>query len=377
VWCLETASLVEGEGDSPVVIQGTLFDITERKRMEATVQKSEARFRTLFQNAPLCLFEIDLARTPPTVLRTNRQTEAVYGWSLSEITSLAVPELFSADALPDHQRLVDLLLTEDAVTLESTHQRKDGSTFPVRLGATRATASEPKRIILAVEDISAERSRRSEEEAIAEERRRMAREIHDGLAQNLASLRLRARLWHNIIDQDPDQMHTEVEAMRALLREQIQDVRRSIFALRPVALDELGFFPALRQFVSDFGEQNSVHTDLRILGSEERLPSRLEPVLFRIVQEALNNVSKHAQANTVWLELDLGQADSVSLTIRDDGIGFDPEQLDEAAQAGHLGLTQMRERVEELEGQFLLQVQPERETEIRVVLPAAPVQGGL
>ena len=344
-------------------------DITERKRAEDALKESEARYRTLFENAPLCIFEVDLSQVPVAILRTNRQTEAVYGWSPSEITSVTVPMIFSADAMPDNERLIDLLLAGQTVTLESTHQRKDGSSFPVRLSATPASASEPTNIILAVEDISAEKSRRSEEEAIAEERRRMAREIHDGLAQKLASLRLRARLWHNVIDEHPEEMHAEVEAMRDFLSEQIREVRRSIFALRPVALDELGFYRSLRQFIEDFGEQNRLRIDLQVLGAEDRLPSLLEPVLFRIVQEALNNVGRHAEATTAWIELDLRDADSPILVIRDDGQGFDITTLDKATRFGHLGLTQMRERVEELGGILQIKTRAGRGTEIRVVLP--------
>jgi signal transduction histidine kinase len=96
-------------------------------------------------------------------------------------------------------------------------------------------------------------------------------------------------------------------------------------------------------------------------------------VLFRIVQEALNNISKHAQASTAWVELDLRPEASTTLTIRDDGQGFDPDLLDEATRFGHLGLTQMHERVEELGGSFVLQSQTGKGTEIQVILPTSGI----
>jgi signal transduction histidine kinase len=136
-----------------------------------------------------------------------------------------------------------------------------------------------------------------------------------------------------------------------------------------VALDELGFFPALHQFASEFGEQNQLHVDLRVEGPTERLPAFLEPVLFRIVQESLNNVGKHAQAQMVWIELDLDVPDAVTLHVRDDGVGFDPVVLGQIVQRGHLGLKQMRERVENLGGTFELHSKPGNGTEIRIVLP--------
>ncbi len=93
--------------------------------------------------------------------------------------------------------------------------------------------------------ITAERNRRSEEEAIAEERRRIAREIHDGIAQDLAFIRLRTSKWRRMIESEPERLHGEFDLLRDLLGKNIQEVRRSIFALRPAALDELGFFPAV------------------------------------------------------------------------------------------------------------------------------------
>lgn len=164
-------------------------------------------------------------------------------------------------------------------------------------------------------------------------------------------------------------MHAELDNLQELLSQNIREVRRSIFALRPVALDELGFYPALHQFISEFGEQNQLHVDLRIVGPPERLPAFLEPVLFRIIQESLNNVGKHAQASMVWIELGLESPDAVTLTARDDGVGLDPAILDQIVQRGHLGLKQMRERVENLRGAFELHSQPGSGTEIHVVLP--------
>ncbi|MCP4548372.1 MAG: hypothetical protein GY835_18075, partial [bacterium] len=198
--------------------------------------------------------------------------------------------------------------------------RRDGSEFPIHVSATGEPGHDLRRVILAIEDITAEKERRSEEEAIAEERRRIAREIHDGLAQNLAGMRFRVGLWHKLVDHDPAQMHAELDSLRELLGTNIRDVRRSIFALRPVALDELGFYPSLRQFIDEFGEQNQLYVDLRIEGPRERLPTFLEPVLFRIIQESLNNVGKHAQAQMVRIQLNLESPDAVALRVHDDGV---------------------------------------------------------
>ncbi len=349
---------------------GVTRDITERKRVEEARRESETRFRELFEKAPLCIFEMDLTRTPPVILHANRRTEEVYGWSSEECSSLSLDRVFPPASLPELARMVDVLRAGDHLTLESTHRRRNGATFPVRISAASAAGLGLDRIIVVVEDITIEKERRSEEEAILEERRRIAREIHDGLAQDLASLHVRVALWHDMVDNDPAQMHAELDALESLLRANIRDVRRSIFALRPIALDEMGFCLAIHRFAREFGEQHQLHVNLHVLGTQDRLRPQLELVLFRIIQEALNNVGKHAQANEVWIELDLEwSANRTRLTIQDDGVGFDLDMLERAAMRGHVGLTQMRERVERLGGELDVESQAGKGTAIRVILP--------
>jgi PAS domain S-box-containing protein len=345
-------------------------EIAERQRAEARAWESEARFRTLFERAPLCIFEMDSSQAPPAILRANRQAEQVYGWSSEEFVGMPINRMFSSQERPHLAQVEGALRAGETVTWESISQRRDGSVFPVRISASPQAAPNVSQIILTIEDITVEKARRSEEEAIAEERRRIAREIHDGLAQALASLRLRADVWRTLVDRDPSKLHAELDRLQEILGEGIREVRRSIFALRPVALEELGFYPALQRFIEGFGEQNQLRVDLRILGPQDRLPAPLEPVLFRIVQEALNNVSKHAQAGTVSIKLDLESASEVALQVRDDGVGFDLALLDQAVRNERLGLKHMRERVENLQGTFSLHSQPGKGTEIQMMIPS-------
>lgn len=156
---------------------------------------------------------------------------------------------------------------------------------------------------------------------------------------------------------------------RTILREQIREVRRSIFALRPIDLERFGLLETVRRYVQDFGEQNNLRTNLSIEGEVNLTPSD-EAIVFRILQESLNNVAKHARAREVDVVLHGGE--HVRLEIRDDGVGFDPSELTgRVSSAGGLGLTQMRERIESRGGQYAVESAPQQGTRVLAALPQA------
>jgi PAS domain S-box-containing protein len=331
----------------------------EHRQAEETARASQQRFQNLFENAPLYICEVDLTQTPAVVLQANPRLRQIYGWTEEAFVLPAFEQLMPPEALPGVTRMMQRVRAGKTVTIESVMRAGDGSLFPIRL--TVAPEPDPtgvNRIIAVVEDITAEKQRRSEAEAINEDRRRIAHEIHDGLAQNLLGLRMRAGLWHKLVETDPARLHSALDEMREILSASIDEVRRSIFALRPIELDDEGFFPALRQFIAAAREQYRLEIALEIFGPEERLPASLELTLFRVIQEALNNVIKHAQANHVWIRLDLEKSDRLTLTLQDDGVGFDPTQLELARRDGHLGLKQMQERVEQAQGVLSIASRP-------------------
>ncbi|MBC8248390.1 MAG: GAF domain-containing protein [Anaerolineales bacterium] len=212
----------------------------------------------------------------------------------------------------------------------------------------------------------------SEELAISKERNRVAREIHDDLTQRLASLLMRIDLCLELIDEEPEEAKRELDKMGTALQDSIQEARRSIFALRPLALEQLGFRRALRTCVDDFVHQNEISVHLSLPEEGVRLPARMEYALFRIVQEALANVRWHAQADTVWIDLGLRPPDRIWLEIRDNGCGFDMAKRvsDIPGDDGKgLGLLHMRERVEAMRGSFRMETEPTVGTKITVTLP--------
>jgi signal transduction histidine kinase len=211
---------------------------------------------------------------------------------------------------------------------------------------------------------------RSEEATITEERTRIAREIHDGVAQDLAFLVMKIGVAEKLLGQGKDkELKSELREVSGQLRRDLRDVRRIIFALRPVDIEAIGFLPALQKFVKDFGQANEIDTELVITGEAINLAPKLETALFRLTQEAMNNTRKHARAKHIWVALTF--ADNLAtLVVRDDGRGFDEAHALQAARArGSVGLTQMRERAARAGGTFELETAPGKGTRITVTLP--------
>lgn len=211
---------------------------------------------------------------------------------------------------------------------------------------------------------------RSEELAIAEERTRIAREIHDGLAQDLSFLVLKVEVMRKLLQRGRRaQLEKELAETVEALRNDMREVRRTIFALRPLDLEALGFLPAIKKFIDDFGTANEVEVVFKNSGDPTLLSTKLQTALFRLTQESLNNIRKHARAGKVWIELEITDEWS-TLTIRDNGRGFDPKRaLAEARARGSVGMVQMRERAERAGGGFQLEAAPGEGTRIRVKLP--------
>ncbi|SDE34996.1 two-component system, NarL family, sensor histidine kinase DegS [Paenibacillus sp. UNCCL117] len=203
-----------------------------------------------------------------------------------------------------------------------------------------------------------------------EERKRIAREIHDGLAQNMANMVLRTEITERMLAKEAySAVKEELNDLKFSVRSGIEEVRKIIFNLRPMALDDLGLVPTLRKFVQDFEEKAKISTKFEMVGKEIRLPSGMEVAVYRLVQEAFSNVLKHAQATHVTLELTF-QQQMIKLTVSDNGVGFAADTIDKKITRGsHYGIMGMRERVELLEGRLDIQSALGAGTKFSMVIP--------
>jgi signal transduction histidine kinase len=194
------------------------------------------------------------------------------------------------------------------------------------------------------------------------ERRRLARELHDETGQALTSILLGLKA----VEEAKDEASLEEASvgLRALVVATLQDVRRLAVELRPKALDDFGLVPAVERLVETFAERSGMEVQFESRLGEERLPELTETTLYRIVQEALTNIVKHAQARTVSIFL-VRRPRSVTALIEDDGRGFDPEQLRDDG----LGVVGMRERVGLIGGKLRIESSPGVGTTVAVEVP--------
>jgi signal transduction histidine kinase len=207
-----------------------------------------------------------------------------------------------------------------------------------------------------------------------EERKRLARELHDDTAQALIALGQRVEMAQKLLASDPERAAERLAQIRVLLGETLDGVRRFSRDLRPIYLEDLGFVPALEMLTRpQTAEPGSLDIYFATAGSVRRLPSDLELAAYRIVQEALNNVIQHAQAGHAWVEVRF-EAQQLVLSVRDDGRGFRAPDLPDVvlrtmARQGHFGLMGIQERAFLYGGQLTLRSAPGEGTEVAVRLP--------
>lgn len=207
------------------------------------------------------------------------------------------------------------------------------------------------------------------QQAHEEERRRISQDLHDSVAQNLSSMILNLAFLKKQIPARNDQAWEEIKRLEGLTKETISELRKLIYDLRPTTLDSLGLVPTLQKHVEQFSKENQVKTNLSF-SLKERLPAPIETTLFRLTQEALNNVKKHADADRVNISLEKLQ-DAVSITIEDNGKGFNLRKMESLPlRKEKLGLMGMRERTEFLGGNLSIITQPGKGTKIIATIPA-------
>jgi len=354
---------------------------------DKALQESEARFRALVEFSPIC---IAVAVNERLAYLNPAGLKLIHAKSFEEVAGRSVYD-FAPPDLRDPirvRRQIVLQRRESSPLIEFDLVLPDGSSVPVESQAVPFTYSGQPAILNLIRDVTerkraeaeradtTDRERKAREEfthlLIASqeaERRRIAGELHDSLGQNLSIIKNRARLASQ---QSPKpEVETHLEAIERIAGEAIDETRNLAHNLRPAHIEQVGLTASLQAMIREVSQSSEVHFERRVENVDGVFKGDAAANIYRIVQEALNNVIKHSKAHqaAITVERDLH---SVRLRIADDGIGFDTRQ---AATRRGLGLTSMTERVRMLSGNFRIQSSPGHGTQLAIELPIAEPDG--
>lgn len=202
-------------------------------------------------------------------------------------------------------------------------------------------------------------------QAQEEERRKISREVHDGPAQMIANILLRSELVERALrEKSVEEAVKEIRDIREMMRSSLYEVRRIIYDLRPMALDDLGLVPTLRKYTATIADYNKIKIDFVTIGNEDRLPQEYEVAFFRLVQESIQNALKHADPSLIKISLEINK-NFLSVMITDNGSGFDIDTKKEES----FGILGMKERVEMLSGKFEIKSEKGKGTRVYINVP--------
>jgi signal transduction histidine kinase len=203
-----------------------------------------------------------------------------------------------------------------------------------------------------------------------EERKRIARGLHDETSQALTSLTVNLEAVVEALPLDTDQLKARLKGIQSIAIRTLDEIHKVIWELRPTLLDDLGLTEAVEWLAESNLEAMGITVNLETVGAERRLPNKVETALFRIIQEAITNISRHAEAESASINLEF-EDDFIAVHIADDGRGFDFDKAIGSTKTGRgLGLLSMRERVELLRGTLDIRSQPGQGTQINIQIPA-------
>ncbi len=205
-----------------------------------------------------------------------------------------------------------------------------------------------------------------------EERQRISRDIHDGPAQSLTNIVIKCEICEKLFDIDEERTKREIRELKGLARESLKEIRGIIFDLRPMSLDDLGLIPTLEQYIAKFQRDTGIDVQLIARDKDMELDSVIEVAVFRIIQEALNNIKKHSKAHQCTIELNI-KDDNLVGTISDNGVGFDMDEVESAKgtlkEESGFGIYSMRQRAELLKGRVNIRSKQGEGTDVKFEIP--------
>ena len=348
------------------------YEQLEQRVVERTEElgASEERYRTLFEDSSDAIF----ISKQGEMVAFNRAALDLFGFSLEEALGSNTADRFvdPADQNRFREEIAGLGSVRD---FEVKLLKKDGTVMDCLITASRRVAGdETSEMQGIVRDITERKQaeeaalQQTREVAVLGERNRMAREIHDTMAQGFTGIVLQLEAAEQAMAGSADEAVGHLDRARGLAREGLQEARRSVWGLLPHALEQAPLDTALQVEVQRFEAEGGGTTEFNISGKLRELPPEVQTVLLRICQESLTNIRRHAEASEVSVNLKY-QADEVLLSVQDNGIGFDLATVQHEKNAVSFGLIGMRQRAEQLEGQLVVDSTKNKGTLVQLTIP--------
>lgn len=348
----------------------------ELEQAQEELRASEQRYRGLFESADDAIWLHDM---DGNIVAANKASEKLTGYTTKELATMNVKSFLSPESLSLAGQIRDKLVRNETVAqpYEQRLVRKDGSEAIIQLASSMVlNRDEPIMFQHIARDVTEQKRMqenlafylRQATRAQEEERKRISRELHDDTIQALVVL---SRQLDSLTSSKElaETVRSRVEELWQQTNNIIHGVRRLSQDLRPAALDRLGLLPALEWLASDIAEYSGIETKISVTGTERRLPEEVELVLFRITQEALRNVWRHAQATKAEIKVEF-DTDRTRITVSDNGKGFNvPVKIGDLARDSKLGLAGIQERAQLVGGVLAVQSEPGKGTTISVDIP--------
>lgn len=378
---MDRSFLIHDEEGRAVRMIGSMLDITERKVAEEALRQAETKYRALFENALTGIFQT----TPDgRVLTANPAMARILGYRTPEELVGSVHDVRAQLYADPGQRDALLRRLEERGAVENFEAqvvRRDGEMIWVSADIRAGRDADGR--LTVIEGVFQEiTERRRAEEALRQisghllrsqdqERRRIARELHDGTAQVLAALGMNLEALRKAAGGLPAGARAKLSGSQKLLEQCVQEVRTLSYLLHPPLLDEAGLTAAIRSYARGFAERSGIRVDVRLPRAAARLPEEVELTLFRIVQESLSNIHRHSGSAVAHIGM-ARENGRVRLEVRDRGRGLGTAHA-RASTSGPktaigVGIAGMRERVRQLGGDLAIKSSA-RGTIVKVVLP--------
>ncbi|MBA7653299.1 hypothetical protein ES703_61147 [subsurface metagenome] len=377
---LMSGTAIKDDMGKSLYLSATAIDIVEQKRVEMALQRSEEFNSSLLTNSPSPILVLN---ADGSIRYVNPALEKLTGFSSAELIGSKPPYPWWIEET--HKELSQKLaqaIRRGVKKYEFLFRKKNGEQFWVeKIFKTVKVNGEFKYHLVNWVDLTEQKRLKANLEfylseitkAQEEERRRIAREIHDESIQSLSTLALGIDAIAREKERLPEDVIRRLKGLRAETNSILDALRHFSHELRPGVIDHVGLVPALEILTEELNKENRVKASLEVAGSERRLTPETELALFRIAQEALHNVKKHSRATEAKIRLKFIRS-KVKLTVSDNGRGFElPDMLSDFATEGKLGLIGMQERTRLLGGKLLVRSWAGRGT--TVVVEVANMQG--